>query len=377
MAETLFWFHPLVWWLGARQLAERERACDESVIGSGAVPADYADAILKVCECSIDSAAVGRAGIAGSVLGRRMEAIMSARVPKSPGLFVKAGLAILAVALLVGPLSVGAIGANGVQASSGRVAGVVTDQTGRFVPGVEITAASASGVTRSAVSDAFGRYVVADLPAGANEIRFALDGFRPERVSVDVKAGAQTAADAQLRVGVVTESISMVLDRDAQAGRRSSNEAESQVLQQMSERPDDVQAHLALAELYYKEERFAESAIAMDRAAALWAARPEAVPAQPAQGGTAGGEIKPPRKVRDVLPVYPEAARAAHVTGMVILEAVIGEDGTVQDARVTRSVPMLDDAALGAVRQWLYAPARLNGVPVAVNVTTNISFRAE
>ena len=88
-----------------------------------------------------------------------------------------------------------------------------------------------------------------------------------------------------------------------------------------------------------------------------------------------GGDIKPPVKVKDVAPAYPRIAREAQVQGMVIVEATIGPDGKVQDARIRRSNPLLDAAALDAVRRWEYTPTLLNGIPVAVVMTVTVNFR--
>lgn len=87
-----------------------------------------------------------------------------------------------------------------------------------------------------------------------------------------------------------------------------------------------------------------------------------------------GGHIRAPVKVRDVPPIYPQIAQAARVQGMVILEATIGADGQVLNARVLRSVPLLDQAALDAVGQWRFTPTLLNGVPVPVVMTVTVQF---
>ena len=87
-----------------------------------------------------------------------------------------------------------------------------------------------------------------------------------------------------------------------------------------------------------------------------------------------GGRIMPPKKIKDVPPVYPALAQSAHVTGAVAIEATIGADGKVIDAKVVRSVPLLDQAALDAVRQWEYLPTMLNGVPVPVVITVTVNF---
>lgn len=88
-----------------------------------------------------------------------------------------------------------------------------------------------------------------------------------------------------------------------------------------------------------------------------------------------GGTITRPERVRDTPPVYPAIARAANVEGTVVLEAVISVDGAVQDVRVLRSIPLLDRAAVDAVRQWLFTPTRLNGEPVPVVMTVTVTFR--
>jgi periplasmic protein TonB len=89
---------------------------------------------------------------------------------------------------------------------------------------------------------------------------------------------------------------------------------------------------------------------------------------------TVGGFIKAPAKIHDAAPVYPAIAQSARVQGIVIIQATIGVDGHVIDATVLRSVPLLDEAALAAVRQWRYTPTRLNGAPVAVVMTVTVNF---
>ncbi|HEX6464264.1 MAG TPA: energy transducer TonB [Vicinamibacterales bacterium] len=81
-----------------------------------------------------------------------------------------------------------------------------------------------------------------------------------------------------------------------------------------------------------------------------------------------------PHKVVDVRPVYPELARIARVDGTVTLEAVLDTSGRVTQLRVVRSVPMLDQAALDAVRQWRYSPSVYGGRPVSVLMTITIRF---
>jgi protein TonB len=87
-----------------------------------------------------------------------------------------------------------------------------------------------------------------------------------------------------------------------------------------------------------------------------------------------GGNIRPPTKILDVRPVYPPAAQAARVSGMVILEILIGPDGSVQNASILRSVPLLDEAATDAVMQWRFTPTLLNGQPTPIVMTVTVNF---
>jgi protein TonB len=74
-------------------------------------------------------------------------------------------------------------------------------------------------------------------------------------------------------------------------------------------------------------------------------------------------------------PVYPDIAVRAHVEGIVILEAIVDREGHIEDVRVLRSLPLLDRAALDAVRQWRYSPLLLNGKPERFVLTVVVSFR--
>jgi protein TonB len=87
-----------------------------------------------------------------------------------------------------------------------------------------------------------------------------------------------------------------------------------------------------------------------------------------------GGNIKTPTKTKEVKPIYPPIAQSARVQGVVIIEATIGPDGRVKDAKVLRSIPLLDSAALDAVKQWMFTPTLLNGVPVPVIMTVTVNF---
>jgi protein TonB len=86
------------------------------------------------------------------------------------------------------------------------------------------------------------------------------------------------------------------------------------------------------------------------------------------------GEVRPPRKLKDRKPVYPPSAVSLRASGTVVLECTIGTDGRVSALRVVKSAPLFDAAALEAVRDWVYTPTLLDGVPVSVLMTVTATF---
>lgn len=108
--EIVFWFHPIVWWLGGRLVHERERACDEEVLRMGTNKDSYAAAILKVCNFCLRMPAAFAAGIGGSQLSERIERVLddsAARAKRSPVL-----LAAMAALIFILPLTIGVLDAH-------------------------------------------------------------------------------------------------------------------------------------------------------------------------------------------------------------------------------------------------------------------------
>ncbi len=81
-----------------------------------------------------------------------------------------------------------------------------------------------------------------------------------------------------------------------------------------------------------------------------------------------------PEAITKVAPQYPDLAREANVDGTVMVQALVGKDGKVKDTRVVKSIPMLDAAAVAAVKQWVFKPALSNNKPVAVWVAVPVKF---
>jgi bla regulator protein blaR1 len=107
LVEVLFWFHPLVWWLGAKLVEERERACDEAVVQSGHAPEVYAEAILEVCKLYLASPVACAAGVSGANLNQRIQRILTARVGGKLGRGKKLVLAAAGTLAIATPVVVG------------------------------------------------------------------------------------------------------------------------------------------------------------------------------------------------------------------------------------------------------------------------------
>jgi bla regulator protein blaR1 len=116
--EALFWFHPLVWWIGARLVEEREIACDSEVLRLQTAPEVYAEGVLKVCEYCVEAPLLCVSGVSGADLKKRIQGIMSHRVAHDLGLARRLLLIIAGVAAIAVPIGIGLINAPASQAES-------------------------------------------------------------------------------------------------------------------------------------------------------------------------------------------------------------------------------------------------------------------
>jgi beta-lactamase regulating signal transducer with metallopeptidase domain len=111
IVEAVFWFHPLVWWISARLVEERERACDEEVLRLGIEPQVYAQGILNICTTYLELPRSPMSGVTGSNVKKRIQVILTGRVPRDLNFGKKAVMAVAATAALALPVVVGVIDA--------------------------------------------------------------------------------------------------------------------------------------------------------------------------------------------------------------------------------------------------------------------------
>ena len=163
---------------------------------------------------------------------------------------------------------------------------------------------------------------------------------------------------------------------------------EQDALRRLATQPRDLTAQLDLIRIYLDTNRLADAELLLTKAlnqvreqriiAQQAAMAPAVTGAQPAGSVPGrvrvGGGIQEPKLIRKVPPVYPAEALAARVEGIVIIEAVIDVTGAVKEMKVLRAQPLLEAAAVDAVRQWQFTPTLLNGVPVEVIMTVTVNF---
>jgi protein TonB len=195
----------------------------------------------------------------------------------------------------------------------------------------------------------------------------------------------------------ITVVLAAMLAWAAPAAAQTQVANETTLLNGVARTPQDLSNYLGLAQLYFQQGRYdeaerilanAQSMVRRQRmlSANFSAPTPRSTPqtitpaprsaidAASAGAVRVGGDISEPKKIKDVKPAYPEIAQNAMVQGIVILEILVDQEGRVAEAKVLRSIPLLDQAAIDAVTQWQYMPTLLNGAPVPVVMTVTVNF---
>jgi TonB family protein len=331
LAEILraaYWFNPIVWLAARRLRQESEQACDDEVMSLGVEGSDYATELVALARDlrqprrTLFSGFPAPAMARPSSLGRRVSAMLDSRIDRRP-LSATARLATIAVLLLVAiPIATAQ--------SFATFSGTVVDATGRPIPQVSIIVTAADKQSKHEVlTTAAGTFQVLGLLPGTYEMSAQIAGFRSIKETLTLEPAQKLERRLELTIGSLMESVT-VMETDAAA-------------------PQKVTA----------------------------AVRPAGGPAsaKACEATETGGNIRPPKKLKDFAPEYPAALRGTGTRGVVILSATIGVDGYVKDVEVLREAnPDLALAAVTAVREWEYSQTLLNCSPVDVKMTITVNF---
>lgn len=398
---ALFWFHPLIWIAQRITVIERERACDEAVVVASDAQRTYLAALTKFCHARIAPRLPGVSCMATSKLRERMDHVMNypALKEQSPSPRRIGGAAVFVLVLFTvasafvavdralalrsdsGPYSIRltATRANDVVSVNGQI---TENATGTVVAAPKVALRDGRGAATS---------VSGDL-----EIVLRISPDKPDHVAVDVKivrAGEILQRDGMLvritdaaaPTGQKYTGAPISLDlKDADLkdiigvfGKLTGMEmvVDPAVRGRVSVQWHNVPWDQAFDELLSEQ----GLTYRIEGSRMYIAPRPVTAESSTLAGYERPGDgVTAPRVTHRVEAVYPEAARAARISGVVIVEAMIDTSGNVVDARVLKPLPYgLDQAALDAVKQWRFAPATKDGVAVPVVFTLTFQFKAD
>jgi TonB family protein len=217
----------------------------------------------------------------------------------------------------------------GASQEAGSISGIIVDPTGALVPRAKVTTVNTdTGVMTTKVTDNAGSYSFSPVPPGPYNVEVEAKGLqRMLQENVHVGAGQSVKLNLKLTVGAANESLTVTGKPVAAAPPPPP--------------PPPLPAMTG---------------------------KPIGLPQRVSAGVMAGNLIS------NVVPVYPEEAKAQHVQGAVVLRARISKEGTVKDVQVISGPPPLIVSAIDAVRQWKYKPYLLNGEPTEVDTTININY---
>jgi protein TonB len=369
VVKSVLWFNPAVLWLIARVRQAREELVDELTVLATSQRRAYLEALLVFADTPVQTPAAAFAR--RPHLFRRMVLISKETVMSSRRILVSVATmtALVAVgvwsAVTVFPLTetVFAQGRAGAPAPLAAIAdqaaaGPLERQARPITPENPIPRRTFSVLPQNPSVDASGVVVVS--------VRVVVD--RQGRV-----AEARNTGGARGGRGATPEPV-------APPGEAFAAAAIDAVRQWQYDPPADGPLAFDVTFAFMPGSQPRLMAHGLPAVVAAPAGAIPAPPPPPPPPGWAAGAvrvgagIRMPVKTKHVAPEYPPIAQSANVTGVVILEVLIGADGRVQDTRVLRSIPLLDQAAVDAVKQWEFTPTLLNGSPVPVIMTATVQF---
>ncbi len=355
VALTVLWFHPAVWWLvGELQLA-REQVVDQLTVAATGARREYMDALFSAADLPsappLLSGFLRRRHLARRLVSLAEEVAMSR-------MRLVAGGVIVAV-VLVG------------SGAAGVAAWPLTQQPHVMAfqpaPSKEAMKGEIDDAMQRKIESIGGIRVVRrtdiEFPAVAADA-----GFAATVIDVDAtldQSGGVTATQATTVTvhGGDSPSGNPSLAGFEPAVQATVTAALDAVRGWRFEEPVQTPAVVRVRVRFYGETR--RATVMGVRAVSGFKQTPVL---------TVGGAIKAPQKIVNVPPTYPQEAQDAKVQGIVILEITVAPDGSVSEAWVQRSIPLLDEAALEAVKQWRYQPTLMNGAPVPVRLTVTVNF---
>jgi TonB family protein len=323
VCKAIYWFNPLFWVACARLRYESECACDDAVMNMGVRSHVYATELLELARSFGRHRQVWLPAPAMTArpcnLERRVRAMLNARLDRGP--MTRGARWMLAVVLLAITLPIATFAQGGFSTFSGTV----VDQQDRLLPAATLTVNDARrDVKHETKTDRNGYFEFVGLPAGDYTVEAKVPGFRNLTDTFTIN-GESLNRTLKMQVSELQETITVVSEDGSITSTRQRGNA-------FAKRQNPACA--------------------------------------PGVTGGLGGNLRPPRKVKDVAPGYPG------VEGNIQLAATIGTDGSVTEVQVVKADrPELASSAIDAVRQWEFDSTLLNCIPIEVQMNVSISFR--
>jgi TonB family protein len=378
LVRAALWFHPAMWWLISRVQLAREEVVDETVVTLTGKRKTYVEALLAFADTTPLSPAPAFAR--RRHLFRRMVLISKEAVMSSTRVVVSC--AVMAIVVAGG----GWYAVDAFPMQQGIPAGVMSGEPGPLEKSARPITPE-NPIPRRLVSTA-PDYPAGLLGSGARgtvALRITLDAtgrvaeVRPASVTARAELPQFSIALHSLQPDARERLLGMQLPAKDVAAAMAiidglTRAAVDAVRRWSYDAPADAPISFMVAFSFMPDTPTTSVQPAPPTERTLLSDTPH--PVQWAADGAVrvGGNVKVPIKIRDVKPVYPADAQAARVQGVVIVEVRIEPDGTVSNARILRSVSMLDQAALEAVLQWQFVPTLLNGQAVPVIMTCTVNF---
>ena len=307
-------------WIACTRLRrESELACDVEVLGAGIGGRDYAAQLLDLTRQFRRRGPVWLSATPmahPSTLERRIRAMLNPGLDRR--LPTRRVMAAFAAALLLVMIPLATVRAG--QSGPAPLSGTIYDVTRGVLPGVRVTLVDVNELSLEATSNAAGRFEFPPVGPGKYQMTINLPGFRTLRQPIELAEARDWERAVTLQVGELQETITVRSSRTASPPS---------------------------------------------------AAVPSVI--------RVGGNVRAPKKIKDVRPIYPPSMREAGLTGVVPVEALIGPDGVVSSVRVLSAAvhPDFAVAAVDAVRQWRFTPTLLNGQAVEVSMRVTVTFDLE
>ncbi len=417
LVRALLWFHPAIWWLLREIQLAREQTVDREVVEMTRSRDQYIDALLVI------AGAPPRVDLAPAPLFLRkrhlrqrvVSIVKEVRMSKAKSISALAGsLAILAVScwFVTGEFQLQAApqvvaDSPGVGVDTNFDAGLLLHRAGVSYPDEAIAKGVQGTVVVQVRTDAEGKVSDASVISGPEELRRAvlqsvLDWHFAKTAALSTQqfsisfalpkaAGAMATIDVRPKAAPVQQPQNdYVVKSIVIAGL--SNTATQQLRSQLPVHEGDSLNGTVRDDLIRTVHEFDEHlfVVSLRRNGTVYIAPPSLMgtlispppppqppavtSAEPPETFRVGGEVMKANLVTQTPTVYPPLAKAAHVQGTVTFAATIGKDGTVQNLQLVSGPPLLVQAAMQSVNQWVYRPTIVNGNPVAVITTIEVNF---